>query len=432
MANDSTEGIKSGSSRIGSLSESQIVDLISEGEIKGLVTKEYKFDGSLGNTGYTSASLIKSKSSLASVYWNNVPVVDEQGNFNYQDVNVKESIGSKDGSTQPLTRPETDDELFKFLETTQVINERLRGPTKNGSDYPDNAEYFKKIYRVLNTDCFAIKLNIKIIGLNTVNKDNGSVQDNSVHVSVETRALFTNDEETFNSTNGQGVNPNVAQDESPLSGAFTGRISSPFVKSYFIDFSKRADFANIMDNPNFLGWEIKVFKLDSDPTTTDSSSRIMIDAITEVYRTKLSYPNAATVSSTFSAEYFSSIPTRSFDVEMTKVKIPSNYDPLTRTYHGDWDGTFSTESIGPFNSGPGTAGITQSDGSPRELIKYYTNNPAWCFYDLITNPRYGLGKYITEQGFDKWTLYEIGQYCDTLVYDGRGKGELEPRFTCNT
>ena len=113
MASDSTEGIISGSSRIGSLSESHVVDLI-EGEIQGLVTKEYKFDGTLGNTGYTSASLMKSQSPLASVYWNNVPVVDEQGNFNYQDVNVKESFGSKNGSTQPLTRPETDDELLNF------------------------------------------------------------------------------------------------------------------------------------------------------------------------------------------------------------------------------------------------------------------------------------------------------------------------------
>jgi hypothetical protein len=432
MANDSTEGIISGSSRIGSLSETQTVDLISEGEIQGLVTKEYKFAGTLGNIGYTSASLVKSQSPLASVYWNNVPVIDEQGNFNYQDVNVKESVGSKNGSTQPLTRSETDDELFKFLETTQVINERLRGPTKGGSDFPDNAEYFKKVYRVLNTDCFAIKLNVKIVALNTVNKDNGSVQDNSVSIVAETRALFINDEESFSNENDQGVNPNLNQGQSPLGGTFKGRVSSPFVKSYFIDFSKRSDFANIMNNPNFLGWEIKVYKQTPDPITTDSTSRVMVDSVTEVYRAKLSYPNAATVSSSFSAEYFSQIPTRSFDVEMMKVKIPSNYDPLTRTYHGDWDGTFSTESVGPFSTGPGTDGITQSDGSSRELKKYYTNNPAWCFYDLITNERYGLGKYITEQGFDKWTLYEIGQYCDTLVYDGMGKGELEPRFTCNT
>lgn len=432
MANDSTEGIISGSSRIGSLSETQTVDLISEGEIQGLVTKEYKFAGTLGDIGYTSASLVKSQSPLASVYWNNVPVIDEQGNFNYQDVNVKESVGSKNGSTQPLTRSETDDELFKFLETTQVINERLRGPTKGGSDFPDNAEYFKKVYRVLNTDCFAIKLNVKIVALNTVNKDNGSVQDNSVSIVAETRALFINDEESFSNENDQGVNPNLNQGQSPLAGTFKGRVSSPFVKSYFIDFSKRSDFANIMNNPNFLGWEIKVYKQTPDPITTDSTSRVMVDSLTEVYRTKLSYPNAATVSSSFSAEYFSQIPTRSFDVEMMKVKIPSNYDPLTRTYHGDWDGTFSTESVGPFSTGPGTDGITQSDGSARELKKYYTNNPAWCFYDLITNERYGLGKYITEQGFDKWTLYEIGQYCDTLVYDGMGKGELEPRFTCNT
>ena len=82
MADDSTEGIISGSTRIGSLSESHIVDLISEGEIQGLVTKEYTLDGTLGNIGYTTASLSKSKNPLASVYWNSVPVIDEQGNFN--------------------------------------------------------------------------------------------------------------------------------------------------------------------------------------------------------------------------------------------------------------------------------------------------------------------------------------------------------------
>lgn len=432
MANDSPEGIISGSTRIGSLSETHVVDLISEGEVQGLVSKEYKFDGTLGNIGYTNASLIKSQSPLASVYWNNVPVIDEQGNFNYQDVNIKESIGSKDGSTQPLTRPETDDEIFKFLERTKIISERLRGPTRGSSNFPDDAQYFKKIYRVLNTDCSAIKLNIKISALSTVNRDNGSIQDNSVYIQAETRALFTNNEESFSFENDQGVNQNIRQDQSPLAGEFAGRISTPFIKSYFIDFSKRSDYSNIMDNPNFLGWEIKVYKTTPESTISEKQAIVFVDSLTEVYRTKLSYPNTATVSSTFSAEYFSSIPARSFDVEMMKVKIPSNYDPLTRTYHGDWDGTFSTESVGPFNTGPGTDGITQSDGSPRELRKYYTNNPAWCFYDLVTNPRYGLGKYITEQGFDKWTLYEIGQYCDTLVYDGMGKGGLEPRFTCNT
>ena len=432
MAEDATEGLISGSTRIGSLSETHIVDLVSEGEIDGLVTKEYSFAGTLGDIGYSSATLSKSKSPLASVYWNNIPVIDDQGNYNFQDVNVRESFGTKDGSTTPLTRIDTtDDELFKYLEQSKGVSERLRGPTKGSSEIPDDAEYFKKIYRIFNTDCFAARVSIKIASLNTVNKDNGSIQDNTVNVSVETRALFNNSEESFNKSNGQGVDTAVSSSE-PLGGSFSGRISSPFIKSYFIDFSKRVDFNNIMDDPNFLGWEIKIYRTTPESTSSDASATTFVDTITEVYRTKLSYPNSAAVYSSFSAEYFGSVPARSFDVQLLKVKIPSNYDPVKRTYHGVWDGTFSTESVGPFSSGPGTPGTDQIDGAAREVGKYWTNNPAWCFYDLITNPRYGLGKYINESEFDKWTLYEIAQYCDTLVYDGEGKGGLEPRFTCNT
>ena len=191
MAEDSTEGLISGSTRIGSLSETHIVDLVSEGEIDGLVTKEYSFAGTLGDIGYSSATLSKSKSPLASVYWNNIPVIDDQGNYNFQDVNVRESFGTKDGSTTPLTRIDTtDDELFKYLEQSRGVSERLRGPTKGSSEIPDDAEYFKKIYRIFNTDCFAARVSIKIASLSTVNKDNGTIQDNTVNISIETRALF--------------------------------------------------------------------------------------------------------------------------------------------------------------------------------------------------------------------------------------------------
>jgi hypothetical protein len=425
-------GIISGDERMNSLSEAQIVDLIAEGEIDGLVTKEYSFVGTLGNIGYSSASIRETKDPLSSVYWNNIPVIDDQGNYNFQDVNMKESFGTKKGSTDPLTRiDEPDDQLFEYLEEVRGINERLRGPTKGASEIPDDAQYFKKIYRILNTDCFALKVNLKITSLNTINKETGDLEDNTVNMAVETRALFNNSEENFNSANGQGVSSNVTA-ANALGGSFSGKLTSPFVKEYFIDFSKRADFDNIMDDPNFLGWEVKIYKTTPEPATTDSSSTTFVDSITNVYRTKLSYPNSAVICSSFSAEYFSSLPARAFDVRLLRIKIPSNYDPITRTYHGMWDGTFSTESVGPFSTGPGTPGIDTSGGVAREIGKYWTNNPAWCYYDLITNPRYGLGKYIEEQGLDKWSLYEVGQYCDTLVYDGLGKGGLEPRFTCNT
>jgi predicted phage tail protein len=85
-----------------------------------------------------------------------------------------------------------------------------------------------------------------------------------------------------------------------------------------------------------------------------------------------------------------------------KVKVPSNYDPIARTYSGIWDGTFATR---------------------------WTNNPAWIFYDLLTNERYGAGQFISESQIDRYSLYSIARYCDELVPDG--KGGMEPRFTFN-
>jgi len=104
----------------------------------------------------------------------------------------------------------------------------------------------------------------------------------------------------------------------------------------------------------------------------------------------------------FDSEYFSNIPTRTYDLLGLKVKVPSNYDTRTRQYTGMWDGTFKID---------------------------WTDNPAWVLYDVVTNKRYGLGGRLGEFGADKWALYQVAQYCDQLVPDGFG-GQ-EPRFTCN-
>lgn len=104
----------------------------------------------------------------------------------------------------------------------------------------------------------------------------------------------------------------------------------------------------------------------------------------------------------FDSEYFAQIPNRTYDVLGIKVKVPVNYDPQTRAYSGLWNGTFKLA---------------------------WTDNPAWILYDIITNKRYGLSQRIGEVAVDKWTLYQVAQYCDQLVPDGFGG--LEPRFTCN-
>ncbi|MFP3570416.1 hypothetical protein, partial [Paraburkholderia sp. SIMBA_030] len=90
---------------------------------------------------------------------------------------------------------------------------------------------------------------------------------------------------------------------------------------------------------------------------------------------------------------FSSVPTRSYDIKGRIISVPSNYDPDQRTYSGTWDGTFK---------------------------QAWTDCPPWIFYDLVLNDRYGAGRYVDASSLDKWSLYEIAQYCDTMVSDGKG------------
>ncbi len=102
------------------------------------------------------------------------------------------------------------------------------------------------------------------------------------------------------------------------------------------------------------------------------------------------------------ASQFQNIPTRSYQLWGRIVRIPSNYDPLSRLYSGVWDGTFKSG---------------------------WTNNPACVFFDIVTNDRFGLGHRVPLTGVDKWRLYQIARYCDELVSDGQGG--KEPRFTCS-
>lgn len=149
-------------------------------------------------------------------------------------------------------------------------------------------------------------------------------------------------------------------------------------------------------------WDIRLRRLTADSEQTILQSKTFWDSYTELIDTKLSYPNSVVAGLQVTADQFNSIPSRGYLLRGMKVRIPSNYDPLQRTYDGAWDGTFITA---------------------------WSNNPAWCFYDLITSTRYGLGGFISEDQVDKWALYTIAQYCDEMVEDGYGG--IEPRFTLN-
>lgn len=148
-------------------------------------------------------------------------------------------------------------------------------------------------------------------------------------------------------------------------------------------------------------WDIRVRRITADSVAVNIADKTFWDSYTEIVHSKLRYPNSALVGLEVDSEQFRNIPARSYDCKGMLIQIPDNYDPLLRTYSGTWSGAFVTA---------------------------WSDNPAWVFYDMVTNDRYGLGEFIAADQVDKWALYEIGQYCDELVDDGFGS--KEPRFTC--
>jgi predicted phage tail protein len=170
----------------------------------------------------------------------------------------------------------------------------------------------------------------------------------------------------------------------------SGKTSSRYQRAYRIPLTKPGP------------WTVRVVRDTEDAPTSNYSNDLYWESYTEIIDNKLRYPNSALIALSINAEQFSRIPTRGYEIWGMKVKIPTNYNPWTRTYSGVWDGTFYSN---------------------------WTDNPAWCFYDLITNKRYGLGEFVEESHIDKWSLYEIAKYCDEIVPNGFGGGE--PRFTCN-
>ena len=147
---------------------------------------------------------------------------------------------------------------------------------------------------------------------------------------------------------------------------------------------------------------VRVRRLTPNRNDSNWADLMRIKGFTEVIDKKLRYPNLALGGLQFDAKQFQDTPKFSALMRGRIVQVPTNYDPTTRTYTGDWNGTFKLA---------------------------YTNNPVWVWRDLLLHRRYGLGRRITADMVDHWTLYEIGRYCDVMVPDG--KGGLQPRMTTN-
>lgn len=149
------------------------------------------------------------------------------------------------------------------------------------------------------------------------------------------------------------------------------------------------------------GWQIRVVRDTDDSSSQLLQNKTQVQAITEVIDARLRYPHTALLYVSFNAKSFSDIPKISCKPKGRIIRIPSNYDPVARTYSGTWDGTFKWG---------------------------WSNNPAWIWFDVLTEPRFGLGRRITADMLDKWELYRIAQRCDQKVPDGKGGTGTEPRF----
>jgi len=176
-----------------------------------------------------------------------------------------------------------------------------------------------------------------------------------------------------------------------ITSAFTGKTTSGYQRSHRIDLP-----------PAEEGWSVRVRRTTPDSTDSKIGDTTTIVSYTEVIDAKLQYPYTALVGLKIDASQFSNIPERAFRIRGRIIQVPSNYDPVNRSYGGTWDGTFKLA---------------------------WTDCPPWIYRDIILNDRYGLGRFISSENVDKWELYQIAQYCDALVDDG--KGGKEPRFTCN-
>lgn len=409
---EAKEGIKldDTTDRYISVSEMRLYDLLCEGEIEGLVKNEYVFSGTEGNIGWTSVNVKPYQtfelpmseaegdsppaplfSWLRSVYWNEVPVLNSDGKLNFQRISVIYTTGLPNGSVSELDGDPIN------LTSTRYINERLRGSNLDldGNPTSDSEDYFK-YYRILNKDCRGVIVNIAVQSLQKSDPKTGDILEHIINYNIYYRPIYSS-----------GTQDNDGGFSDPISEKIEGKITQGYIRSTKIDFEEAP-----LRNPSFIGWEIKIARLTQDSSSSYVSGNTFVESLTEVYENSFSYPNCAMVRSVFNAEFFRQAPVRAYDLKMLKIKLPKNYDPLLKQYSTTGPGTTNGAWNGEFHD-----------------TKYWSDNPAWCFYDLLTNRRYGLGKYIPENYVDKFTLYKIGQYCDTLVPDGYGG--LEPRFTCN-
>jgi len=289
---------------------------------------------------------------LKSVYLDDTPVENADGSRNFKDFTFYLVPGTQDQQYIPGQVEQAN---------TTLVNTEVDASTPWTQAISD-------------TNLDAVRITLRIPALQKQDTSNGDVSGSSVQVKLQRK-------------NSGGSFVDIITD------TITGKASSPYERTYRIELP-----------PGTGPWEVKVVRVTADSASASLQNKTFVATWTAINDVKQRFPNSAAAGWEMDAEQFSGrIARRAYRCRLLKVLIPSNYDPIARTYDGVWDGEFT---------GPA-----------------WTNNPAWVLYDLMTQNRYGLGQYIAAEMVDKWGFYAIAQYCDELVDDGRGG--TEPRFTAN-
>jgi hypothetical protein len=403
---EATEGIfksQAGADKVLSRTETEATDLICEGPIQGLVSGRYTYIGGVNQIGWSNYvfnpyASKDNKPYLRSIFWKNVPLIDDVGNYNFSQINFRYDNGNQTTATSLSTTLQNASSAASIPQASRTLT--VGDTLRYGTD-------FIKRYDFKNTNVSSLIVSLKISALfdqqNDPNRDRITYDLGCGQVAKISQTAGDIRDRTINyrfkifkiTSTGYVEIPSLQRDEKT-----EGKISSGIIDTFTFNLEGKYD----PNDATFLGWRIQIERTSKESTVLNLKDSVTIDAITEVFRENYIYPKSAIFKSLFTSEYFQNVPDRSYDVQLLKVKIPSNYDPIKKSYNGDWDGTFKANLE-------------------------WTDNPAWCYYDLLTNKRYGLGKYIKNTQVDKWSLYQIAQYCDTIVSDGFGG--KEPRFTCN-
>jgi predicted phage tail protein len=286
---------------------------------------------------------------LQSIYLDDTPIGNPDGTTNFAGVTVVTRNGTQAQAYIPG---------FAAVESEIAVATEVKATTPI-------------VRSVTNTNLSAVRVTVSVPQLTYQDPSTGDLGGTSVDIAID-------------------INNNNGGWQQVKADTIRGKTTSRYQRSYRIDL------------PAPGPWDIRVRRITADSTKTNLQNKTFWDSYTEIIDAKLAYPNTALVAIQIDAAQFNRIPRRGYDIKGLRVRVPTNYDTVTRSYTGVWNGTFKIA---------------------------WTDNPAWCLDDLLTNERYGLGAYIDPAQVDKWALYEIGRYCDELVPDGFGG--TEPRFTCN-